>query len=408
MLVFAVASGLVAAYQIAHSPYHEISSLPHRFDDFMIYWRRVPLVHTESFFFAPDGDRFGSGWGYPAPAIWVYRFFYLFDARSVIHPKRGLLAMELVALAATLFAAHRFFLAARTRGLLSTSALCLCTVAITSSWPILFALQRGNIEILLWLPLAAALWAFHRGRFTLAAVLIGTAAAVKIYPLILLALFLPSRRLLQIALALGLTVAITLLSLWYIGPTLPFALHHLGLGISGVLQTQGEGLNWSLEGYNHSFFHLTKILVEEHGSTSALHDIVPAYMVIAAVSMTLLYLFRVLRLPVINQLTVLTIAMVYLPPISYDYTLQVLFLPWTMLALVIIQRSSLSLPALRGELLAMVLFALILAPELFLIHHTYNHSGTLKSLCLGALLLLACLTPWPEAEVAAPPATLTI
>ncbi len=56
MLVFELLSGAVEAYEIAHSPFHEISSLPHRFDDFMIYWHRLPFLHTKSFYSAPDGE----------------------------------------------------------------------------------------------------------------------------------------------------------------------------------------------------------------------------------------------------------------------------------------------------------------------------------------------------------------
>ena len=50
-----------------------------------------------------------------------------------------------------------FFRPLRNHGLRPVSASTLATVAALCSWPFLFAVQRGNIELLLWLALVAAL-----------------------------------------------------------------------------------------------------------------------------------------------------------------------------------------------------------------------------------------------------------
>ena len=373
----------------------EIWVLPHRFDDFVCYWLRIRLLHTPAFFYAPDNKYFGSGWGYPAPPIWVYRFFYLFDPRHVERPYRGFAVMVALGLALTAYIAYRLTLALQRRGLRRSSAAGLMGVALVLSWPLFFVLQRGNIELLLWLPLVGAVFAFVRRRWMLAAILIGLTASFKLYPIILLALLLRERRFREIAAGVGVAIATTALSLWYIGPTAYFAWKHIGLGVSGFIQDHGARINWTTEGYNHSLFHLIKVNALHHQDQLA--ALIPRYMIAIGLVMTAVFFLRVIRMPTANQVMVLVISMIFLPATSYDYTLQVLFIPWAWLALIAVS------DAIRerkrpGMLAAMVLFTLILGPELFLTTRGYIHSGTLKAVCLALLLIIAIAYRFDDPE----------
>ena len=75
----------------------------------------------------------------------------------------------------------------------ATATLFPLTVALVS-FPIAGLVQRGNIELFLWIFAAAGTWAFLRGHENAAAVLWGLAAAMKLFPIVLLVLLLPRRR----------------------------------------------------------------------------------------------------------------------------------------------------------------------------------------------------------------------
>ena len=377
-----------------HLRHHEDSfSLPHRGDDFVGYWHRIPLLHSRAFFEAPDNRVFGSGWGYPAPAVWIYQFFYSFDLHTSLLPYRGYIVMVFATLLATGYLASRFYRSLRTHSVSSAAAVALCFVATALTWPLPFALQRGNIEMLLWLPIVGAIWAFSQGRYAIAAVLIGLVASVKLYPIILLALFLSRRRWREIALGLCVVVFATVTSLWHIGPTLAFAWTHLGLGVNGFLQEHGAHVNLLTEGFNHSLFHLIKMAT--FAKPHLLEAILPSYMLVVGAIMVAFFLIRGRKLPALNQVTILVVSMLYLPATSYDYTLLSLLIPWSWLVVTTLEsaRNRRSLP---GSQAAIVLYAVILGPEIFLTSHAYTYSGTLKSICLGALLILACTTNWDD------------
>ena len=373
--------------------------LPHHFDDFVCYWLRLRMLHTMAFFDAPDNKLYGSGWGYPSPAVWIYRFFYLFDPLHVERPYRGFAVMVVLGLGGAVWAAFRLGQAMEQRGLRRSSAFWLLGSALIFSWPLFFVLQRGNIELLLWLPLAAAIAALARRRWMMAAVLIGLTASFKLYPILLLGLFLRDRRYREMLVGLVLPVGVTLLSLWYIGPTLPIAAQHIGLGIGGFIQDHGARINWWTEGYNHSLFHLIK--VNANGHASELGSMLPWYMGGIALVMTAVFFLRVLKLPMPNQVLVLVLSMIYFPPTSYDYTLQVMFLPWAWLGLIAISRAR-RREAVPGMSVVMMLFTLLLGPELFLTTRRYLHSGSLKAVCLGALLVAALVFPFGDPDAKEP------
>ena len=367
--------------------------LPGRFEDFFCYWGRLRLVHTAAFFTAPDSRRFGSGWGYPAPPIFIYRFFYLFDPASAAFPYRGYAVMVALTLGVILWMSVRFVKELQTRGLRRWGAIGLTASGALLSWPLFLALQRGNIEMLLWLPLAVAIRAFTQRRWMLAALLVGLTASFKIYPILLLALFLRERRWKEIVAAMAVMIGVTLLGLAYIGPTLKAAASHLGFGVQGFIAEHGAHVNWHTEGLSHSLFHVLKMRLIDR--PEELPHLIPLYMLTLALVMTTVFFWRVIRMPDLNQVIVLCVSMIYLPAMSYDYTLLLLLVPCAWLAMVIVGAARQG-RELAGSTAAMVLFTLILGPEIFLASGEYLYSGTFKAFCLGALLVLGCVVPFGE------------
>lgn len=80
------------------------------------------------------------------------------------------------------------------------------------NYPMLLMLDRGNVEGVVLLFLAAAALSAHRGAWTRSAVLIGAAAAMKGYPLLFVFLLLGARRYRDAAVALSTAAGLTLLS----------------------------------------------------------------------------------------------------------------------------------------------------------------------------------------------------
>jgi len=80
------------------------------------------------------------------------------------------------------------------------------------NYPILLMLDRGNVEALVLLFLAAAALSARRGAWTWSAVLIGAAAAMKGYPLLFVVLLLGARRPRDVNVAVSTAAGLTLLS----------------------------------------------------------------------------------------------------------------------------------------------------------------------------------------------------
>ncbi|MHB1674869.1 MAG: glycosyltransferase family 87 protein [Acidobacteriaceae bacterium] len=325
---------------------------------------------------------------YPAPALMVYQFFYLFPHALVVFMATGV----------CMFAAAAYLLgrAMVRRGVAARSAFIFAGTALICSYPILFVMDQGNIEVYLWLVIALGVWAYMRGGWTLAATLFGVAASMKFYPAVYLGLLLARKR--YKAFFFGIMVAIlaTILSLWILGPTIHLA--YLGVNqrlhnfsSTYVSTTQPGGI-----GFDHSLFSLVKATLP--GQNYQMYASI--YLPFAAVVGFVVYFWRIWRVPRINQVLALTIAAVVLPPFSIEYTLIHLYIPWALLALyaVDLARSSGTSQRIRGLGFCFACFAFLMTPESYFIVDGIRYSGQLKALVLVALFVAALRYPFPETE----------
>jgi hypothetical protein len=270
------------------------------------------------------------------------------------------------------------------------------TVAAVS-FPIEGLLQRGNIELFLWIFTAAGIWAFLRGHANLAAVLWALAASVKLYPAIFFVLFFSRRRLGSAMLGVVSFVAISTASMLYLGPSLRIA---LAGSLHNVFGYQGKRVGeWNMHelAENHSFFTWVKTAAMVSGHSAAALT-VPYYLCGAAVFALLITRLR--KRPVANQLLGVSVFMVLLPPISYFYTLVHLYAPWLVLVMLAVRaaRAGMLIPGLHTTILLFLpLFACF---TLFTFKTYLIFGGLMQGACLVALLICSAHFVFEEPQAA--------
>lgn len=345
-------------------------------------------LHTVSFFTQ------GFVWNYPAPCVFIYRLFYLFwptgqGSNAVVAVYFATAVLPIIGCCILLEnALHR-------RGLTRTWAIFVVVATAILSWPIYYSLHRGNIESLLWVWLALAVLLYVRRQGMPAAILIGILTAFKIYPIIFFALFLRPRRYREIAAGLAAGLVTTIGSLLYLGPTLKGAAWYTLRGIHYFVQSFSSHYTlWGLR-VDHSAFILVKLLSATH--PQSLPAYLPLYELFIGVIALVCFFARTWKMPRPNQVLMLTAAMVVLPATSFDYTLQSLYIPWAWLALLIVSahRAGKRVP---GAMPAMLCFAVLLAPEMFLEFGGRSLAGPLKALTLIALIGISMIYSFPEED----------
>lgn len=375
---------------VRHAPYFYISPLsprPDRFGDFTIYVAKFRLFHTVEFFTTCFP------FTYPAPVSLIYLAFYrVFGVHAL---RVFLVACGLACLVPAVW----FGNALRRQGVgLSTVVLFTSTLVLTS-WPAILITDRGNMEISVWIVMALAMWAFATGRGYMAAVLFGIAASLKLFPFVFLALFLSRRQFRHVAVGAGAFLVSSIGSLAALGPSIPVAYQGIAGGLEFFKLQYMMRWNPVENGVDHSVFALVKgtrifffHVPREHVFSRSLSF----YLVLTAVAGIILYFARIQKLPVINQVLILSIASIYLTPFSGDGTLLHLYYPFAMLTFLAIQseRKRVWVPGLE---VAFVCLALLFTEETFLIRHFQRFEGQFKCVVLTVLFVTALLRPFGPA-----------
>src|SRR5208282_319862 len=228
-------------------PYNTLLFIPEvRFSDFTIYTERFKHFGTEAFFTSP-----GHPFTYPAPVALAYAFFF----RCFSHPLRAFLA---TVLAASLIGGALLARALRSAGISKTVAGLLALTVLLTSYPFIFLFDRANLEIAVWAVLACGLVAFARQRLWLAAGLIGIAGSMKFVPAIFLLLFLYRRRFFEFFFGVLTMEGVTLVSLWWTGPTISIAQAGIQNGLDHFTYTYIDHWRASEIGFDHSLFGVIK------------------------------------------------------------------------------------------------------------------------------------------------------
>ena len=349
------------------------------FYDFSVYFELFRRLHQTAFFTEPLFP-----FMYLPPAVVLYRGFYLFGL------KFGFALYLIIVYVAIRFGLKPVRRAMLGRGLAARPVDHFLLGLVFTSYPLLFCLQRGNVEVVTASGLALGTWAYCTGRTWCAAVLWGIFGSLKLYPLLLLALFLSARQYGQLLAGCGTAVTTTLMALLYTGPTLRTAIAGTRRGLNSFLHFYILNLDSRLSSFDHSLFGLLKMSLCRYGVQPEM--MLEGYFATVGAIMLALYLVRVRKLPFANQLLFLSVASVLIPPVSFDYTLLQLYAPLVVLILVLLDERPPRMTAV------FVLLALLFTPTNFLFSRGESRAGQIKAALLIGLLYFAIQRPFGKSS----------
>jgi Glycosyltransferase family 87 len=356
------------------------------FGDLLEFVPNFQLAHTTGFFRSTAFSEIA----YPPLGAAFYALMYSFG-----HPVVFYLGIFALWLGIVIEGVRRHLLDC---GINRTTAILFPLTLIAVSYPVEGLVQRGNIELFAWIFTTAGVWAFLRDRDKTAATLWGLAAATKLYPIILLALLVTKLRWKAFTLGLGAFLIGSIVSIAYMGPTMSEALKRSLRNVFGYQSVRAS--EWSGHEFaaNHSAFVPVKfVALVTRGVTAPPTNF---YYLAGGLIFVALFFGKVRKMPVINQVLVVTTFMVIMPPISYFYTLVHLYAPFLMLVFLAIRADSagMRIPGLTGTILLFVpifaAFTIFTYPKVFLF------GGLIQAVMLISLLLRAAQFPFSTEGVA--------
>ena len=323
-----------------------------------------------------------------APGIVLYKAFYVFGRGG------GFVAYLLTATTLLSLGFAKVRCEMMRGGLTEFSARGFAWLLLLTSYPVAFCIERGNLELMVAAAIVSGTWAYWRGQSWTAAILWGVFGSVKLYPLLLLAAFLSKRQYRQFLMSIFAAVVVTVGSLFYAGPDVRTAALGIRSGLDSFLKTGSLAYDQWI-GFDHSIFALLKTGLRSYNPDLA--SFWHIYSIALGVVMLLLYFVRIRKLPIANQLLILTICSVVLPPTSADYTLLQLYAPFLILALLVIEAARQERP-MPGMTAIFGLFAFLFTPTNFIFYRGQGMSAQLKCLLLLGLFGVALVYPFDAFE----------
>jgi hypothetical protein len=397
---------------ILHEPYprNTLFFRPEiRYSDFLDLSERVPhwrephvLSRTDIQTTYPYPDPYP----YPAPTLYAFAFF----VRLFHHPLRAYL----------IFVFLSFLLAASFLSLRVNRATHkkLPQIAIWSTlllgFPLQFLIDRGNIEGVIWVLVLLGIVAYTRNRMLTSAMLWSLAASMKIFPGLLFVLFLARRKLGVFVVAIAATVALSLLALAGIGPTIHQAA--VDSSISTAFLADNYIIPHDNAGFDHSLFQAAKHVIyaatwAHKGSNVPLvirtrpanEKALRIYNIVIPLAAVLLYWFRLRRLPLLNQFIAYIVLCVLLPYVSGEYTLVHLYIAGGAFLLFLLDDVATARVTIPARAIYLILFscAVIFVPLSYLViggsaNRTFAFGSQMKTIFLILILLTVLRVPMPS------------
>jgi hypothetical protein len=370
-------------------PYDTLLFMPGaRFTDFTVFYPRLAVFGNAAAFFSPDGYPFTL----PAPLLLCQVALW----KLTQHPLA--LYLGIVGLFAGIvgLAAFRLF---PNRGIASVLAFAVGTL----SFPLLYLLDRGNLEGFVWMAASIGIFCFAKRRYYVAAAFLALATSMKIFPCVLLLLFLAKRRYKEFFAAAAMAVAFTLGSLWVTGPSIVEAGRGILMGLDYNRRMNVLQFRWTEIGFDHCLFTYVKwIAVFCSSNLSSFKTLLPKllvlYAVVAVAGFLALYAIKLRKMPVLNQVMVLSALSVTLPYSSFEYTLVQMVAPFFLLLLFLVNDVASGQVALRkSDMVALLIpFAVLFAPTSFMILYRVGFGGQIKTAVLLFLVGVCLRAPLPS------------
>jgi hypothetical protein len=241
-----------------------------------------------------------------------------------------------------------------------------------------------------WALMAGGLWAYATGRHWAAATLIGVAISIKYYPAMLLLLYLRRRQLIWLVQAAASAVIATAISLWAVYPKLGeswSAIYGSSGSTANFVASDCLNFNSGRNGFDHSLWSLVKTLLSPWTYTHSYAEMM-AVVLAGCVVVFVLWLARVQNMRLWERVTFLVCAMLLVMPMSNDYRLMALYIPFGILLVAI----------LRGRVetgyavAALSSFAVLFTGLGFVVVNATRFSGQVR--CFVLMGLLAVVTIW--------------
>jgi hypothetical protein len=342
-------------YRAGTSPYNWFPLSDRMFFDLREYPGTYTLLHTAAFF----NNVAGRPWPYPMYSPVAYPPF----AAMVMAPMYAFPIPELLfSMVSAAWLAVLLWWAGRALvrdGIGMATAVLFPLTLVATSFPIARLIHQGNIELVVWMFTAVGVLAFLRGRDDAAAVLWGLAAAMKLFPLVLLGMLLPRRRYRAFAVGLGTFVGATVASLWWLGPSIGVAWRGSLKNVFGYQSARLAELTLPSLASNHSVAELVKVaaLIAHYPPDK----LTLPYYAGGVLVLALAFVKKLWTMPAANQLLALSAFMMMLPTISYFHALVHMYAPFAVLCGLAIRahRAGVIVPGLKTT---MLLFAPLFAP----------------------------------------------
>jgi hypothetical protein len=381
--------------QIFHRNYYPFNTLffqpKLRFTDFTVFYTKLSLFGDPQAFFSSKGGTYT----YPAPLlIFNVALFRLGERPLAIYFIGVLLFAALVGVFA-----FRSIPRKEASGRLAAWA---ALAAGAFSFPLVFLLDRANLEGIVWIACIVGLYFFVRQRYSIAGALFALAASMKIFPAVLLLLLFARRRYKEFFLSAALIATFTLLALWITGPSIIEAAQGLSKGLD---RNRIEVLAFSpvTIGFEHSLFSFPKWISilstpDIHSYENVIRKMLPVYAFCAVGGFLVIYFARLRRMPVLNQVIVLAALSIMLPYSSYEYTLVHMIGPFVLLVMFLANDVASGRVELeKKQILALLLpFACLFAPMSYFILLIAGFGGQIKALSLVYLVKQCLRVPLPS------------
>jgi len=251
------------------------------------------------------------------------------------------------------------------------------TIVLTvCSTPVLFLVDRANIEGVLFLLLAAMLLAYRRERIYVAAVLLAVPIAMKGSAGVFWLLFLMDGHIRAFLVSVATCAGMTLLSLLILPGAIADNVSGLRTALDVITSAAGEGTF----GLRHSAGLKAAINVlshvDEHFNFFVVNYRFVGLALLLAVAAALLALRPILW----QRVALVSAAMILVPSLSYEYRMIHLYLP--LLLFLVAERR-------RGDALFVVLFGLLLVPKGLPVLFADVNLGTVVNPLLLLILMAA-------------------
>lgn len=370
----------------------------HHFADLLCYKERFQLFRTSAFYV----DRpFWAPWTVPAAMALMYRAFY-----AVQHPVAWYFALFVPIVGASCIA---FVQAMRRRGVATSTAIAFGVTALATSYPLWWLAESANLELFVALFVGLGVIAYLRGSLWWAAALFGIATAVKLFPIIYFALFFSRKEYRKMIFGCVVAAVVLLWSHWAVGPTTAEALRGTQLGLQNYTQGVIQAMNPAQICFDHSLFTLVKhpYLIWQtmvKPPQVKLLRLERYYTLAAGLAATILFFTHIRKLPGLNRVLVISILALLLPPVSWDYRLVHLLVPWAFLVLLVLETRPEPKSAIAWMLFA---FAILFTPQTYLFYwigkygvaFAVGYGAQVKVVVMLLLVYLAIRHPLRSATV---------